>query len=235
MTSNSLLETTLAQIHTRFETAFEPLQLDGEPLWVLGITNMRSHLDALLAKNAISDPLRDLPLWAKVWPASFVLGRFLRKFEPEGKSLLEIGAGCGITSCLAARYGFERVVLSDIVNDALLFAQANILRNELEQQVSVKHVDVCTTRLQERFDIIAASEILYLDDIHRPLLRFFQRHLATGGKAVLCTDVARHKKRFLKLAEKEFSVTTQHVGVRSTDEDGTQQKRLYAIHILEHA
>ena len=202
---------------------------------MLGVTDMQRRLDAMLAARAIHDPLKDLPLWAKVWPASFVLGRFLRKLEPEGKTLLEVGAGCGVTGCLAARYGFAHVTVTDIVTDALVFAKANVLRNELADRMDVRYLDVTTTRLEQRFDCIAASEILYLDDLHRPLIKFISRHLAAGGKAVLCTDWARRKPQFFKQAAKEFTITEHKVGVRSTDEDGNEQRRLYTLHILERA
>ena len=43
------------------------------------------------------------------------------------------------------------------------------------------------------FDLMAASEILYLDALHRPLVKFVDRHLAPGGKALFCTDMARAK------------------------------------------
>ena len=116
------LDSLLAAIRTTFDVDFEPLQVDDGALEVLTIRNMQAHLDGLLQRKAIHNPLKDLPLWAKVWPGSFVLGRLLRKYEPEGKNLLELGAGCGILSMVAARYGFKRIVLSDIVEDALRFA-----------------------------------------------------------------------------------------------------------------
>ena len=96
------LETILATIRTTFEVDFEPLQVDDSKLEVLTIKNMQNHLDGLLKRHAIRNPLKDLPLWAKIWPGSFVLGRLLRKYNPEGKSLLELGAGCGILGMVAA-------------------------------------------------------------------------------------------------------------------------------------
>ena len=76
-----MLDQILADIRKTFDVDFVPLQLDDGQLEVLNINNMQSHLDGLLARHAIHDPLKDLPLWAKVWPGSFVLGRFLRKLE----------------------------------------------------------------------------------------------------------------------------------------------------------
>lgn len=231
------LDSLLAAIRTTFDVDFEPLQVDDGALEVLTIRNMQAHLDGLLQRKAIHNPLKDLPLWAKVWPGSFVLGRLLRKCEPEGKNLLELGAGCGILSMVAARYGFKRIVLSDIVEDALRFAKANVLRNNLQDQVEVRFVDVTTPgrdpRFSEGFDLIAASELLYLDELHRPLLKFVDRHLAPGGKALFCTDLARAKPHFAKLAAKSFKLMEGRIGVKSRDEDGEEQRRIYSILILE--
>lgn len=227
------LDALLAQAREKFDVEFETMDLEGTPLHLLSVSNMKGHLDDLLARKAIHNPLKDLPLWAKVWPASFVLGRYVRKLEPEGKSLLEIGAGCGVAGCVASRYGFAKVCLSDIVDDALLFARINVLKNALEDRVSVSRVDVASTRLEQRFDMIIASEILYLDDLHRPLLKFALRHLAAGGKAIFCTDMARRRPHFFKQAAKDFHVSENLVGVRSVNAEGEEERRVYAIHMLE--
>ena len=231
------LDRLLADIRTTFAAEFEPLQVDDGTLDVLTVRDMPRHLDALLRRGAITDPLRDLPLWAKIWPGSFVLGRFLRTMRPEGKRLLEIGAGCAICSMVAARYGFAHIVASDTVPAALAFARANVLRNHLEHIIDVRHLDVTApgrdARFPDGFDIIAASELLYLDDLHRPLLKFLDRHLAPGGKALFCTDLARAKPRFAKLATKSFHVQEGKIGVKSRDDDGTEQRRIYTICILE--
>lgn len=230
------LDAVLALVRQRFDVDFEPLDVDGTPLYVLNVRNMTEHIDGLLARKNIRDPLRDLPLWAKVWPASFVLGRYLRKLEPQGKRLLEIGAGCGVTGCIASRYGFASVCISDVVEDALNFARANVLRNTLQEIVTVRRVDITaqgTQGLDGAFDCIAGSEVLYLEDLHRPLLKFTARHLAPGGKAVFCTDIARRQPRFFKLAAREFAVAEHMVGVRSVNEQGEEERRVYAIHTLE--
>ncbi len=233
------LDALLAQIQQKFAVNFDPMDVDGMPLHVLSITNMTEHLDGLLAQKAIHDPLKDLPLWAKVWPASFILGRFLRKLEPEGKTLLELGAGTGTLGLLASRYGFSSVCISDIVEDALLFAKANVLKNSLEECIDVRRVDIKDSRAtlgDTRFDMIAASEILYLEDLHRPLIKCLQRHLAVGGQAILCTDMARRRPRFFKQAAKFFTIKEMMVGVKGKSvEDGVEkeEKRVYVLHVLE--
>lgn len=231
------LDGILAEIRSTFDADFEPLQVDDATLQVLGIRDMQRHIDKLIQTKAIRDPLKDLPLWAKIWPGSIVLGRMLRKFDPKGKTLLELGGGCGILGMIAARHGFARIVTSDVSRDALRFAQANILRNNLQDRVSVRYLDVTDsgkTKLEPSvFDMIAASEILYLDDLHRPIVKFLERHLAPGGKALFCTDMARLKPHFARMAAKTFTVTEGHVGLKGTDDSGKEERRVYSILILE--
>ena len=227
------LERLLDKIREKFEPQFEELAVDGQTLHLISVSNMQSHLDELIARQGINDPLIDLPLWAKVWPASLVAGRFIRRLEPQGKSLLEIGAGCGAGGLIAARYGLSRVLLSDINEDALLFAKANVLRNGLHAIVETCRVDVRATRLEERFDFILASEILFLEELHRPILKFLSHHLAPSGKAVFCADLTWCQKAFFKLAARDFSIQEHTVGVRSANDEGQEERRAYALHFLE--
>lgn len=222
------LDNVLAAIAKKYEAEFEPLGLDSATFEALDIKNMASRLDQLIQSKAIRDPLRDLPLWAKLWPGSLVLGRFLRKFAPEGKSLLELGCGMGGLSLAASQYGFARILATDIDTDALLFARANVLRNRLEGVIAVERRDVRSPREgEEKFDMIAASELLYLDELHRPLLRYLDRHLAPGGKAFFCSDLARPKPRFQKLAAKDFAVQEGKIRLSGSE------NRIYSILILE--
>ena len=52
-----MLDQILADIRKTFDVDFVPLQLDDGQLEVLNINNMQSHLDWLLARLAIQDPL----------------------------------------------------------------------------------------------------------------------------------------------------------------------------------
>lgn len=218
----------LTEIGKTFEVEFETLNVDSACLEVLDIKNMASHLDRLVASRALHEPLRDLPLWAKLWPGSLVLGRFLRNFEPEGKSLLELGCGMAGLSMVASQYGFARIVATDIAPEALAFARANILRNGLEANIAVQRLDIrCKCQSQTRYDMIAASELLYLDELHRPLLKFVSEFLAPGGKAFFCTDLARLKPNFQKLAARKFSVQEGKIAIRG------DSPRIYSILILE--
>ncbi len=232
------LEALLARIGERFEVSFKPLTAGERCLQILDVSDMTRYLDRLLASGKIRDPLRELPVWAKVWPGSFILETWFRKkADTEGKTLLELGCGCAVFSLLAAGLGFASITAGDIAEDALLFAKANVLRNGLEDRVRVVRLDVskpgADPRFPEGFDFIAASEILYLDELHTPLLNFLKRHLAPGGKAVFCTDTARRKTRFARKAARDFKVQELFLPASFTDAEGERHSRLFSLLNLE--
>lgn len=229
---NESLADVMGRIEQKWQASFEPLQVDDRTYQVLAIGDMQAHINKMLATKSIHDPLLDLPLWAKIWPGSIVLGRFLRNFSPQGKTMLELGCGMGALSLVASVYGFAAITATDVNGDALDFARAHVLKNELQHLIDVKFLDV-TGRTGGKWDIIAASELLYLDSLHRPLLKFLVRHLNQDGKAFFCTDIARLKPHFAKLAAKSFKVTEGKIGVKAGVEDGEVERRAYSILILE--
>lgn len=93
MSQEETLDQLLERIRSRFKVDFKPLDIDGRELQVLDVENMTQYLDKLIGTNAIKNPLLDLPLWAKVWPGSFILEIFLRKnAKPGGKPSLNLAA-----------------------------------------------------------------------------------------------------------------------------------------------
>ncbi len=229
----------LAGIRQRFEVAFCPMSFNDEKVFqILDVNNMTQYLDRLVQTKALKNPLKDLPLWAKIWPGSFVLETYLRKkVACEGKTMLELGAGCGVLAILASRLGFARIITSDVEDMALRFAKANVLKNNLQDQIDVRHIDVTRPGvcpgLATNLDIIAASELLYLDELHGPILNFLERHLADQGQAVFCTDVARRKPHFAKKAAKRFTVSEVFLPGSFSNRDGEPQKRIYSLLTLQ--
>ncbi|MCL1939872.1 MAG: protein N-lysine methyltransferase family protein [Desulfovibrionaceae bacterium] len=216
------LDDLLALAGSRYALEFTPVSAGGVTLHILQIADMRERLDRAIAQNALQDALNTLPLWAKIWPAALILGHVLRHMPIDGRSFLEIGAGCGVTGLVAAALGFERVCISDVNEDALLFARINILKNGLQERAQVRRVDVSSDTLDERFSVIAGSEILYLEHLYRPLVKFFKRHLAAqdNPEVLLATDHRRKAKPFFKRAGKEFRIEHRQIGARETPTSG---------------
>lgn len=217
------LEELLEIASSRYAVAFETVSAGGISLDILQIADMKARLDRAIAENALADALNTLPLWAKVWPASIVLGHMLAGLPGNSHQILEIGAGCGLAGLVAAALGRGKVCISDINEDALLFARINILKNRLQDCAEVRRIDVVSDSPSERFSLILGAEILYLDHLYRPLVKFVARHLSRdnahangipGARALLASDHRRKIAPFLKKAEKEFAVSIKQIGLR---------------------
>lgn len=221
----------------KYALEFEPVSAGGVTLDILQIANMREILDKAIAQNALEDAVHTLPLWAKIWPASVLLAHVVSQLPRAGRNVLEIGAGCGLTGLMAAAFGFERVLISDINEDALLFARINILKNGLEKQAEIRRVDIRTDAPSdtpgERFSLVLGSEILYLDYLYRPLVKFLSRHMAASGEALLACDHRRGAKGFFKRAEKEFTLAHKQIafGEKNTESE-RPERHMLGIHRL---
>lgn len=246
------LDELLSLARERYELEFETVTAAGVSVEVLQVANMREILDRTIAGGALSDAIHTLPLWAKIWPASVIMGHMLRHVSPHGHTVLEIGAGCGVAGLVAAALGFERVCISDIDEDALLFARINILKNGLECRAEVRRVDILqdgtASDWSNRYSFILGSEILYLEHLYRPLVKFLKRRLVPPGsipepEVWLASDHRRNPKPFFKRAEKEFAVNHARIGARQeepavpspTDGDTTeerQERHLLMLHRL---
>ena len=238
------LEDLLELASRKYSLEFEPISVGSVQLEVLQVSDMRERLDKAIADNALEDALNTLPLWAKIWPASIILGHTLRHLPPGGsRNILEVGAGCGLAGLVAAALGLGNVCISDINDDALLFARINILKNNLQHCAEVRRVDVTADSLGQKYSLILGAEILYLDYLYRPLVKFFKRHMQSGKneepawqpQVLLASDHRRKAAAFLKKAAKEFRIETKQIGVaaRGTDGDtGKPERHLISLHRL---
>ena len=135
---------------------------------------------------------------------------------------------------------FSRVCITDINEDALLFARINILKNNLQDRARVLRADIESDTLTERFSLIVGAEILYLEQLYRPLVKFLKRHMPAPASspapaAILASDHRRNAKRFFKLAEKEFSIAHKPIGIRATpdaDAEPSRERHLITLHRL---
>jgi predicted nicotinamide N-methyase len=102
----------------------------------------------------------NFPFWAQVWPSARALAAFILD-HPEiikNKKVLELGAGLGLPSIVAARWAAS-VVCSDHEQDAIEFAALSARYHQLKN-VSTSLLD--WTHLPENLDM----DVLLLSDIN---------------------------------------------------------------------
>ena len=141
-----------------------------------------------------------------LWPASIVLARWISNLNLSGKSICELGAGCGLPGITAFAYGgADRVVLTDYFEDTV----ANLAHNSKinsDGKIDVKAVD-WADGFDESFDIVIGADLIYAAEAVPLLLRTIKSALKDGGhflyvkdRAFLVFDRAYHSLSFQEAA-----------------------------------
>lgn len=213
---NVRLDDVLALAGARYPVVFENVSLGGVDIEVLQIEDLSAYIDRIVDTSRPGEKIT-LPFWAKLWPASFPLAMLLSRLEPApGAKLLELGAGLGLCGLAAAKRGYQALI-TDIEPEALLFIKASILKNGLEANARPGYLDIGETILDERFEVIAASEALYLPQLHEPLVRLLTSHLSAtpGSQALLSCDHGREAAPFFARANQDFLLQRSQTVCRS--------------------
>lgn len=192
------------------EVTFEPVVIGDITLEILQIKDMPRYIEKLVGRAQNGKKI-NLPLWAKIWPACLFLGFYLDKFPfKDDDEILEIGAGVAVIGLVAAKRGFK-VTITDIDADALLFSKINALKNGVEDLVKIESVDFTRGGLGKKFDYIIGCEVLYSEEVYKPLHGFLNNHLAETPTAeiVLAMDQKRQARTFFDLAKERYQMMRQ--------------------------
>ena len=218
------MEQLLERARDKYDVAFEPVRIGGLTLDILQIADMEAYIDYLAETTR---ERLELPFWAKIWPASVILGYYLGTLPPEKPlDMLELGAGVGLCGLAAASRG-HKVLITDNHPDALLFSRINILRNNLQEHASVQAADFTSDRLSRRFNCILGAEVLYQEDTYPQLVRFLTEHLGTSpdDEIILSASNARKSPSFFQRAQETFQLSHKTLECRDkAAADSTDQE-----------
>lgn len=218
------LDDLLSRIKEKYEVVTVPLRIGEKKLQILQISNFAELVERIVASESLE--FHDLPYWAKLWDASLVLAYFLgRQPVVFGQKLLEIGAGIGVVGIYAALCG-HRVTITDIDPDALLFARANALLNGCPG-IEVGALDWNAPDLQQSYEVIFGSEVVYERAVYPALVGFLDRMLAPDGTIFLAKNSELRTPKFFVELTKRFKFKQKEVAM-SGAEDG-ERTTLYAI------
>ena len=163
------------------------------------------------------DVMHEFPLWAKIWPASWVLADYLAELPVAAeKNFLEVGGGVGLASIVAASFG-HRITMTENNPDALQFARANALLNECPQ-LDIQALDWNKPRLTGLWDYIVASEVSYREEDIQALVVLFKNNLKTSGEVLLAGEMRKLSKNIFKALETIFDIRVLKKTLRADDE-----------------
>jgi predicted nicotinamide N-methyase len=201
----------LEAFYKQYETDTTELVVNGHKFNILLPKDLFQFINT-------DDVMQEFPLWAKIWPASWVLAGYLAEIPVAAeKDFLEIGGGTGLVGIVAAAFG-HRITMTEYNPDALQFARANALINECPQ-LNIQQLDWHHPRLAGQFDYIVASEVSYRAQDIQPLLMLFKNSLKTGGEVILAGEMRKLSKDFYQALETLFDIRVLKKILRSDSEE----------------
>ncbi|WP_170920620.1 class I SAM-dependent methyltransferase [Desulfacinum hydrothermale] len=219
------LDVLLSQIEAKYKVEVTDLRIGDETLKIAQLADFEGTIEKLVEQDRFS--LEDLPLWAKVWESSFVLASFLGKQQvlPD-RRILEIGAGLGVVGVYAAVKG-HRVTISDMNDDALLFARANVLLNGCQDRAEVRRIDWTSPHVPTPYPMIVGSEVLYDRESYPVLVGFLDEVLAPGGTIFLTKNKQLKAPGFFAELVKTFGYKEKVIRLRGPEDE--IEVGLYAV------
>ncbi|MCP4688542.1 MAG: methyltransferase domain-containing protein [Desulfobacterales bacterium] len=204
----------MREIEAEYEVEVVPLTIGDKTLKILKLKDFEAEIDKRVEAESVG--ISDLPLWAMLWEASFVLAHFIgRQPVAPGRRILEIGAGMGVVGLHAAMCGHE-VVITDINEDALRFARANAALNGCDG-VEVRCLDWADPGPLETYDMIIGSEVVYERETYPLLVRFLRRALSPGGVIFLGKNDNLKGTAFFELLTEHFRFKRMTQTLRASD------------------
>ena len=177
----------------------------GHPFSFLSVLDSYALLDRISPEEFIKD--EQMPYWAEIWPSAITLSSFIAdELSLEGLRVVEIGAGVGMASVVAAWKGAS-VLATDYSLEALRFARYNGLKNRVT--LACERLDWRLVQCSEQFDLLFAADVLYERVNLLPVVTAIDKLLKPGGVAYIADPRRRMAEQFLELAaENHFTITS---------------------------
>jgi predicted nicotinamide N-methyase len=171
------------------ELVDEEVEVGGRTLRLL----RPPQADELIDENAFDED-EFLPYWAEIWPSGVALAEVVDRLALRGKRVLELGAGLGIPSLVAA-LGAADVLATDWADDAVSLLRDNAVRNGTALRVERVRWDEPAPLLRDApWDVVLAADLLYEERNAEQLLELLPR---LGGDLLLADPGRPFAKSFL--------------------------------------
>jgi predicted nicotinamide N-methyase len=143
------------------------------------------------------DPELPFPFWAKVWPSAMAMASYLQQYPDniKGKNVLELAAGLGLPSIVAAQYA-EKVCCSDYLEVAVDTTRHNVLHNHL-QNVDCRVFNWNDLPDDLTADILLMSDVNYEPEDFDQLIAVCEKFLLKGTTIILTTPGRIMAKEFV--------------------------------------
>jgi ETFB lysine methyltransferase len=186
----------------------ETIKIAGKIFLLERVKNLDKLVDKISDEQFNED--ERLPYWAELWPSALALTEYI--LESPGifssKDVLELGCGLGLTTMALALTNPKSLLASDYERAALESTEKNFVLNKISKHLKVMLLDWRTARLEKRFEVIVASDVVYEERFFQPLIDLFTNYLSDQGRVILAEPNRKIAGTFFgKLAIAGFDYT----------------------------
>lgn len=183
------------------------------------------HLRTLRDRQQFDDPdhiaenlgisSANWPIFGIVWPSGEILAQFMSDFQIEGKRILEVGCGIGLTSLLLNHRSAD-ITATDYHPEVGGFLRENTHLNDGEVIPFVRVAwDDEEDRRLGKFDLIVGSDLIYEKEHIQMLSDFINQHANPECEVILVDPGrgfhARFSKQMVKLGYTHSQSQPQHL------------------------
>ncbi|MFT4205381.1 MAG: methyltransferase domain-containing protein [Chitinophagaceae bacterium] len=167
------------------------------------------------------DKATECPYWGKIWPSAKGMAQFLLNHSTllKGKKVLELAAGLGLPSFVAAQFA-KSVCCTDYIPEAVQLVQKSIDYNNCNN-ISACIMDWRTISSDILPDVVLLSDINYEPVLFDQLLQTIQRLLMQNVTVILSTPARLLAKPFISRLQDNIvqHATYQHSAAISIEGD----------------
>lgn len=147
------------------------------------------------------------PIFGQLWPAGKILAGYMATFAIDGKRMLEIGCGMGLSSLVLKRRGAD-ITATDYHPLAGEFLARNCVLNSIDAIPYFNAPWDAPVSTLGAFDVIFASDVLYERGHAEAIAGFVEQHSTDCGEVVLTDPGRGHLPRLRKLLVQQGFVDT---------------------------
>lgn len=164
-------------------------------------------------------------LFGQAWPAGLALAEAMSGWPVEGKRILEVGCGLGLSSLVLQRRGAD-ITASDHHPLAGQFLEFNAALNGLSAIAYRELQWAATDQELGHFDLIVGSDVLYERGHVALLSRFVERHARAACEVVIADPGRGYGNGFSRVMATQGYALTEVRGPFAADESPPHRGRL---------
>ena len=185
------------RIVEHYQTRDETITVSNVDYLIHSLKDRQQYYDQGQLAEALGISSASWPLFGVVWPASRILAAAVCLLDLDGKRVLEIGCGLGLSSIVLHKMGVD-ITASDYHPLAKEFLDNNVLRNKLLPIKFQTGNWETENPLLGEFDLIIGSDVLYEPAHTDAVSRFIDCHSSNNVEVLIVDPNRSNRSSFTK-------------------------------------